>query len=444
MKTFNIPFGDMINEKIVQTRICSLLAIGLLAAIVFGQQRAMAQTNGEGSDDATLSALTLSGITLTPAFSPEKKYYTATVDLTVDSTTVTATPNVPEATVEIFSGVRGTTRGTARKGPQVSLKEGYNIIAIDVTTRTGISTSYTVTVTRAEVHPLPRGSTVNSPGSVLHGRTIEVANNILNKLPGITHFNQLTNLAQLSGITSLTLSNGGLAGDFEGLTSLQTLNLYYSGLTSLPSGLFEGLTNLQTLHLSGNDLTSLPSGLFEGLTNLQTLHLSGNDLTSLPSGIFDELGKLQTLSLSHNDLTSLPSGIFDELGKLQTLYLNDNDLTSFSEGIFDELTSLQTLYLFDNQLTNLPSRIFDELGNLQTLNLRYNQLASLPSSIGNLVNLRNLFLSYNPLASIPSGFFDRLTNLQDLRLYDTQLTSLPAGIFDQLTNLKLLTISPVD
>ncbi len=40
------------------------------------------------------------------------------------------------------------------------------------------------------------GGTVNSPGYVLHGRTKRVVNEILDALgPGITRYNQVTNLA---------------------------------------------------------------------------------------------------------------------------------------------------------------------------------------------------------------------------------------------------------
>ena len=44
MKTFNIPFEDMTMTKLYKTRISSLLVIGLLAAIVFGQQTSIAQS----------------------------------------------------------------------------------------------------------------------------------------------------------------------------------------------------------------------------------------------------------------------------------------------------------------------------------------------------------------------------------------------------------------
>ena len=108
-----------------------------------------------------------------------------------------------------------------------------------------------------------------SPGSVLHGRTMQVAAAILNQLPGITRVNQVTNPAQLSGIASLSLSNLRLisvrADDFEGLTNLRTLNLQDNRLTSLPAGIFDELANLQMLNLQGNQFSFLPSGIFHNL-----------------------------------------------------------------------------------------------------------------------------------------------------------------------------------
>ena len=127
---------------------------------------------------------------------------------------------------------------------------------------------------------------VNSPGSVLHGRTTQVANAILYNLPGITRYNQVTNLAQLSGITSIDLFQRELyflqAGDFEGLSNLQALNLARNPLTTLPAGIFDNLVNLETLHLLGDprfgrhpttdtptSFVSLPAGLFDNLDNLR-------------------------------------------------------------------------------------------------------------------------------------------------------------------------------
>ena len=96
--------------------------------------------------DATLSSLTLSGITLVPAFAPRTTAYTATTSLS--STTVT---------IAISQGQNGATgRITApndadlnESGHQAALGMGDTTITVTVTSTNGDSTrTYTVTVTR--------------------------------------------------------------------------------------------------------------------------------------------------------------------------------------------------------------------------------------------------------------------------------------------------------
>ena len=240
MKIFNIPFGDMIMTQLYKTRISSLLAIGLLAAILASQ------------------------------------------------------------------------------------------------------------ISTAQTTPPPEG-TVDSPSSVLHGRTIAVADKILYELGRgiprynrITRYNQVTNFSQLSGITSLSI--GGRRG-----VTLSRPN--EQSLTSLQAGDFDGLVNLQSLDLARNWLASLPSEIFDGLTNLQSLGLHHNSLSSLPSGIFDDLANLQSLDFGNNSLATLPSGIFDNLVNLQYLSLYGNRFYSnLPAGIFDRLTNLRDLHIDDLSL----------------------------------------------------------------------------------------------
>lgn len=90
------------------------------------------------SDDATLSSLTISSGTLSPAFSSTKTDYTASVPNSVNSITVTAVPNHTGATV------------TSGNGAHV-LAVGANAIPIVVTAEDGAATkTYLLIVTRAE------------------------------------------------------------------------------------------------------------------------------------------------------------------------------------------------------------------------------------------------------------------------------------------------------
>ena len=88
------------------------------------------------SADATLSALTLSGIDI-GTFSSAVTSYTASVESEVATTTVTATASHASATVAITPGAT------------VSLAEGANTITVTVTAENGTTQTYTVTVTRA-------------------------------------------------------------------------------------------------------------------------------------------------------------------------------------------------------------------------------------------------------------------------------------------------------
>ena len=82
------------------------------------------------SNDATLSGLTLSGITL--AFDSANAEYTANVANAVEETTVTPTVNNGGATYAVKLD------GVADSDGTVSLAEGSNVITIEVTARMGI------------------------------------------------------------------------------------------------------------------------------------------------------------------------------------------------------------------------------------------------------------------------------------------------------------------
>lgn len=113
------------------------------------------------SSDATLSGLGLSAGELTPAFDAGETSYTASVEHTRNTITVTSTANNRDATITV-KGV-ATASGTASVA--LSLVVGENIIDVVVTAEDGTQRTYTITVTRvaysAPVTP-PAGS---DPGS---------------------------------------------------------------------------------------------------------------------------------------------------------------------------------------------------------------------------------------------------------------------------------------
>ncbi len=121
-------------------------------------------------------------------------------------------------------------------------------------------------------------------------RTRQVREAIVARIDGISDCADVTN-AHLTGITGeLKLNSSEItslsAGDFAGLSSVRTLNLYDNDLTTLPSGLLAGMSNLQVLYLDNNDLTALLSDLLVPVRDLVELWVRNNELTELPAGFF--------------------------------------------------------------------------------------------------------------------------------------------------------------
>ena len=100
------------------------------------------------STDATLSALSLGSLTLSPTFDAETTSYTTTT--TNATNTVTATPADAGASIVITN--KGTTGGAVEvpNGSAVTWQTGANTLTVTVTAEDGTTTkAYTVTVTKS-------------------------------------------------------------------------------------------------------------------------------------------------------------------------------------------------------------------------------------------------------------------------------------------------------
>lgn len=92
------------------------------------------------SNDATLLALSATGITLTPAFDSASNGYTANVSNSISSTTISAVASDNSATVTI--------NGTAGSSKAVTLNVGNSLITVVVTAEDGVtSKTYTINIT---------------------------------------------------------------------------------------------------------------------------------------------------------------------------------------------------------------------------------------------------------------------------------------------------------
>ena len=326
----------------------------------------------------TLSSLTLSGVTLQPAFASDTVVYTASVTHDVESTTVAATLHNSNDPISIMKGA-----ATYMNRDSVPLDVGQNVITIEISPPNGTPThTYTVTIFRAEGDRATLTALYNSAGGASWtdktnwGSPTEP----LNTWFGVE--------ADSNGnVTVLELPGNNLSGTLPAalgsLTSLTTLDLSDNQLSGTIPDL-TALTQLQTLNLSDNQLSGTIPDL-AALTQLQTLNLSANQL-SRPIPDLAALTQLQTLNLSANQL-SRPIPDLSTLTQLQTLNLSDNRLTGTIPDL-TALTQVHTLNLGDNRLTG-----------------------PIPAELGSLTSLRQLYLNKNQLSGcVPDGLRTRLTN----------------------------------
>ena len=157
------------------------------------------------STDATLSALALSGVTLSPAFDADTETYTASVANSVATTTVTAMATDADATVAVTPS---TDADAVTSGHQVNLGVGPTTITATVTAEDGMTTkTYTVVVTRAaQTCTVPTGGIW---GACLTAATISIGSTFDTSLPLTGLGCRTTSCGDTSVLTSRDFSFGG-------------------------------------------------------------------------------------------------------------------------------------------------------------------------------------------------------------------------------------------
>ena len=215
----------------------------------------------------------------------------------------------------------------------------------------------------------------------------------------------------LTAIPRLTIVDTALeslpAGIFSDLQSVTRMSLARNRFTTVEARAFEGLTAMTQLDLSSNPrLESISPDAFEGLSALQTLNLYQTRISTLPSGVFDGLTGLATLQLSNTPLATLPQGVFDPLTALSQLDLHTNgELTSLPTRTFVNNPSLGRLRLDPNpKLASLPDEMFSSGHTLIDVNINGTAIETLPANfIAALGSIGALDLP-STLTAWPTGF----------------------------------------
>nr|APR72768.1 toll-like receptor 7 [Miniopterus schreibersii] len=139
---------------------------------------------------------------------------------------------------------------------------------------------------------------------------------------------------------------------FKNLINLEELDISENSLSFLPPGVFDGMPpHLKTLLLVKNGLKSFIWERLSYLKNLETLDLSYNQLKTVPERLSNCSSSLKKLILHNNQIRSLTKYFLQGAFQLRYLDLSSNKIqiiqkTSFPENV---LNNLEMLLLHHNR-----------------------------------------------------------------------------------------------
>uniref|UniRef100_A0A182VVJ1 LRRCT domain-containing protein n=1 Tax=Anopheles minimus TaxID=112268 RepID=A0A182VVJ1_9DIPT len=291
-------------------------------------------------------------------------------------------------------------------------------------------------------------------------------------------------LAGLPNLESLDLSGNGLmqldASVFrDGLGKLSKLLLADNLLQHVPYDAVSVLGRLRALDLSRNRLQDLSQDEDEqrgpgmpGTTyrlTLDSLNLSYNEMETLPAASFTQFDTANVTVLDGNPLRVIEDNAFRS-AKIRELYVRHCDLDHVQPEAFSGLENyLQVLDLSGNNLTEVADNLFRGFDNLRYLNVKDNLLRhpdqrnaspfarlnlhrleavgqrNQPvtlADLGSMRNLRSLTISNLPSTSLgPDDFAHFSPELEELRLNRAALKVIKSHAFTHVRGLKRLDLS---
>ena len=368
-----------------------------------------------------LSALAITGGTLSPVFSPVVTNYVATVPNSVTSVMVTRTPVDPTATVQVTGGT--------------GLVVGNNTISVKVTAPNGTTfKTYTIIVTRKSefVTAISDGKITitrytGNGGAVVIPSTIDglpvtsIGESAFDGCTGLTSVTIPSGVTYIgtyafkncTGLTSVTIpgsvtSIGGEA--FYSCTGLVSIKVdatnanYYSGLDgilfnkyqttllqypagkpsstyTIPSGVtrigdwaFEDCTHLTSVTIPGS-ITSIGWGAFNSCTGLTSVTIPGS-VTRIEWGAFSACTSLVSIkvdAINANYYSSVDGILFNDnrttllqypAGKPSSTYTIPSGVTSIGDLAFEGCTRLTSVTI-PGSVTTIYDDAFNGCTNLK-------------------------------------------------------------------------------
>lgn len=265
---------------------------------------------------------------------------------------------------------------------------------------------------------------------------LNLENNNLRNVPSESLINLLslkTLLLQENDLSQLSPSS------FPKLSSLQILNLTGNQISIIQDGSFFNLTQLKVLLLRRNKLRSLNQDIFTGLSTLEELDLSNNFFQTVPIASLEKIPTLKKLFLHSNKIKSLDGIFLAAFKHLEVLNLSRNRIFVFPNNFFAGLNKLKTLIIDLNNIYNPNNRTFRGLESLSELSMQHNSFLTFPS-LSTFRKLRKLNINYNRIKALPKNILMSVSQLEELELSYNLITEIPDGTFQNFVNLRKLNL----
>jgi len=201
------------------------------------------------------------------------------------------------------------------------------------------------------------------------------------------------------------------------------------------------ILNVANLDLSYNSLRRVGQEAFSKMKRLSEVRLQQNLIGELEDSAFSGLTQLKLVNLSSNRLVALPPSIFKGNPTLRELYLQNNSISALSPQVFSSLDQLLLLDLSSNTLSSqwIKETIFHGLIRLVVLKISQNQLSYIDSIVfRDLISLQALHLDNNRIETINPDAFQSLSNLHILDLSNNRVTYVDSKVFSRLFVLRQL------
>lgn len=167
-------------------------------------------------------------------------------------------------------------------------------------------------------------------------------------------FNKLYDL-HLSGREVTSMSNM----TFQGLTSLEFIDLSHNKLTHLPPSIFHGLTNLERISMYYNHLKTLDEHTFYGLSKLRYIDLEHNQIDHISPNTFKGLKQLWYLDLDNNRLSHIDKQLLASADSLKYFFLKNNKVSLIEDGLVERINQMcLSFFYFDNNGCEFKTHLF--------------------------------------------------------------------------------------